>query len=276
MQPRKNAAAESATAESRETSLGTKYFRQRGVYPARTRDACISPVPNSVHSECRMRRPAIHASPPHARYALALLAAVCLAVVPSKPSQADPDNSFVFMEVHAGAGWAAGLTDVGPGFATRALLGAGGKWTGFPLRLFGFVTAGLWQHEGLGATGAGQTSIDRAFYDLGGGARLLWPVWGEELRMHVDVWVGYGAVISEVRVGPLERYDTEVGDWMVGLGAGLQYRMIPWLSLGARFDWSGVFVGDNPDFAGTVAGLDKPTKDAWGRYGLTFSTTLHF
>jgi hypothetical protein len=197
---------------------------------------------------------------------------VALVAAPARAS----DNPWFFAELHSGVAVPSGLPERTAGYVGRLMFGAGGRVAQSPFRLFGIVSAGSSWHftDGVSA-GRLPVSLRRAIVDYGVGGRLL-VAFSPMVRLYGDLQIGYGHVISTTEVGSFERYESEAGQFALMSGVGLQLRFTSWLSVAARYDWTGVFVGQRVEFASEVAGLGSPSENAWGRHAFSLTLGFHF
>ncbi len=144
-----------------------------------------------------------------------------------QPPAVDAGTHFLF-EIGLGASFGGGL-----GFAGDAIFGWGGRPFGMPLRFYVFAEAAHLSNEASGPMAGGSYQNGRRYLDLALGLRTYVPIYGA-LRIFADASIGAAyntAQLERTGFGPLE---TDGWYAAVGVGGGLQLRLFPGLSVGAR------------------------------------------
>ena len=121
------------------------------------------------------------------------------------------------------------------GFGGKLTFGLGGKFSGFPVRLYGVLKLGLGAFEGSVRTSLHYSDTTRSWFGWSAGARALIPL--GPIGFVMDVGLGTAAVKSTAELnGGRESLQTSDSAFLIEFGGGLQYRFVRYLSVGVRLD----------------------------------------
>lgn len=154
-----------------------------------------------------------------------------LATATSRARAAPRDRGTHFLaELEAG-----GVLTGSGGPAMRLAFGAGAKWRSFPVRFYlvGQLGTSSYTAQAPPPYPTASSSEEGAFQDLALGPRLYVPVWGP-LRVFVEGLVG--ATFASATRARYAGATLTAHEWLalLQLSAGLQWRILYQLSLGAR------------------------------------------
>ena len=162
------------------------------------------------------------------------------------------------------------------GLESGALLGVGGKFKGFPPRFYLYFRAGqafFGDDEVLVKDRDAICEVRRSVVPVMGGLRIVIPTWSY-LRLNLDI--GGGAVFTDVHFrepGYSLGYAKTLS--AVELGAGLNWRLFRWLSLGAMFNYTFLAEDERGDLASVILGAaDNGARPGWARLVATLG--IHF
>ena len=162
------------------------------------------------------------------------------------------------------------------GLESGAVLAVGGKLKGFPPRFYLYFRASqtyfgkddvrVESHETNGC-------VQRSYTAVLGGLRVVIPIWSD-LRLNVEI--GGGSFFSRnsyYETGFRRQYDEDM--IVMELGAGLNWRLFSWLSLGLMYDYSFVAENEHGDMIATILGeADNGANLGWSR--LVATVGFHF
>lgn len=194
----------------------------------------------------------------------ALIICVGLLLV-SETARAGPRDSGTYgiAELEGGA-----LLSGNGGPALRAALGAGAKWKRWPARFYIVGQFGASSYSADDPAMRGSAAEEGAFYDLTLGPRVYLPIVGA-LRLFVEGQFGASlASASHFEYGRSTAYARE-WLWLVQVCAGLQWRLLYELSIGARVSLA--FNGSGLPGVARYAGAHSAARPA-----LTGGVTWHF
>lgn len=204
----------------------------------------------------------------HLATALILLASVW--AWPAADAQAAP-GTIMIAEGQAGYTMGSVFSEGPDGFGARLTLGLGGKFKGWPTRLYGIATITTASLDGTIGSGIDRAETSRSWFSYSFGLRMLSPV-ARNLRFLADVSLGRVLVDSAATVlAGSERYKTQDDALLVEIGVGLQYRFTLNVSVGVRVDVAIPTNLDSFDLLGELAGA--PSTDG-GLMNPSFLATL--
>ncbi|NUN12774.1 MAG: hypothetical protein HUU55_03980 [Myxococcales bacterium] len=188
---------------------------------------------------------------------------------------ANEKGTWFIGEMHHGVGFPAGFMQDGIGYSARGVFGVGGRISGTFLLCHALFSLGYGGFLETTATPIDSGQLERSIIDVGGGFRLSIPIVGR-VRVYTDILAGYGHILTDLSLGPYERYDMSYGGFALTVGGGLQYRLARFMSIGVRGEWTGVLRNELVDFATAV--LARPQSDSafHGRHAYFVSATFHF
>jgi len=183
-------------------------------------------------------------------------------------------GTFLITEGELGFGVGDAFPEGPTGMAGGVTLGAGGKPKGWPLRFYGIMRL---DWGGLAGTASGadeQAEIERDTFAWTAGLRIVAPMY-RRLRLIVDTTLGgYSVETRGVFGGGAEELVSQDSSFLVGFGAGLQWRFTLGFSLGARLDVS-IPTGLEA-FDPIVETVGVPTRGAGiANLGFGLTATLH-
>ncbi len=162
------------------------------------------------------------------------------------------------------------------GLESGALLAIGGKFKGFPPRFYLYFRTGqafFGDDEVLVGNRDAICEVRRSLVPVMGGIRIVIPTW-YNLRFNLDI--GGGAVFTDVHFrepGYSISYDKTLA--AVEMGAGLNWRILRWLSLGVMFDYTFVAEDEHGDLVSVILGAaDNGARPGWARLVATLG--IHF
>lgn len=203
-----------------------------------------------------------------------LVAAAMLAA----PAVASANGSFFIAELNNGLGlptWEA--PGVEPGYAIGFTGGFGGKFKGNPLRFYLVGNLNVSSFSAERVHNGKLRQIDRQVTDYSAGVRVLLPV-VDHLRVYGEFGLGIAQLdstaFSPELPGNIVIRDT-TSDFAVFAAAGVQYRLLYHLSLGAKLDM-GWILGDESIDAVTAATSSEDPGHTLGRLNTYFTVTAHF
>ncbi len=211
-----------------------------------------------------------------------LLALLCAAAVWCGISlgagQAQARGTHFIAEVNNGVGVPLGYEGgYRPGYALGLTLGFGGKFVDNPTR---FYLLGQFNSSSFSADRVFNNKrrlVDRQVTDVNAGVRMLVPI-DNRLRVFADVALGLAQIDSTASSpdlpGSLIFRDTRNNPAFF-TAAGMQYRIMRSLSVGAKADFAFVFNDDEVDVV-TSATSSQTGREQVGRLNLYLTATLHF
>jgi len=179
-----------------------------------------------------------------------------LVLFAATPAAAAPGTIFI-AEGQVGYTLGSSFAESPDGLATRLTLGVGGKFRGWPTRIYGVFNLGHAALSGRIGSGVDAAETERSWTSWSFGLRLLSPI-VRNLRFLGEISLGSGSVETDaVVLGGQERYRTEDDALLVELAIGLQYRVSLHVSVGVRADVDIATNLDAFDLATELAGGDS-------------------
>jgi hypothetical protein len=161
------------------------------------------------------------------------------------------------------------------GLESGAMLAIGGKLKGFPPRFYLYFRASqtYFGEDDVTTTSQGTGCVQRSYTAVMGGLRVVIPLWSH-LRLNLEV--GGGSLFSQNRyseVGYRVQYPEDL--IAVEFGAGLNWRLFRWLSVGIMYDYTFVAEDEHGDLIATILGeADFGSSLGWSR--LVATVGFHF
>lgn len=216
-----------------------------------------------------------HAAPSIGSASLTLVLLIAAVLAPLR-ARAEASPTWMLVEANAGMSFPTGLADDALGSALRVTLGVGGRPGGLPLRIHGLLSVGHAHFDSLVRQDILRSELSRDLVDVTAGARFTVPL-GGGVRVFGEVLGGWGWIGSHVTANTVEEIASEAGGFGLVVGGGVQVRLLRFLALGLRAEWSGVFLPGTMDVASELAGLQPPADATpWGRASVLATTTFHF
>ncbi len=193
-------------------------------------------------------------------------------------ASASAQGTHFIAEANTGLGVPLGYEgDYESGLALGLTLGFGGKFKGNPTR---FYLMGQFNSSSFSADRVFNNKrrlVERQVTDFNGGLRMLWPV-ARNVRAFADVALGLAQIDSTASSPELPSAiilrDTE-NNLAFFTAAGLQIRVLQWLSLGGKADFAFVFDDDEVDVVSSSTSRETGV-DQVGRLNLYLTATVHF
>ncbi|MBN2494363.1 MAG: hypothetical protein JXR96_07235 [Deltaproteobacteria bacterium] len=163
------------------------------------------------------------------------------------------------------------------GLESGGLLAIGGKLKGFPPRFYLYMKAS-WSKFGSDeiVEEYRRACVQRSYTKLVGGLRTVIPLfWGGNVRLNLEA--GAGSMFSQNAYSqdgrPLLDYDETL--IVVELGAGINVRLLRWLSVGLMYDYTFVAEQERGDMIATILGeADHGSALGWSHLSATLG--IHF
>lgn len=169
-----------------------------------------------------------------------------------------------------------GLEDA-VGLESGFLVGVGGKFKGFPPRFYLYlrVAESLFGEDEISVSVRNATaSVRRSFTQVSGGIRAVFPLFSN-FRLNLEV--GGGSLFSSNSYSEsgrqLTAYDEDLT--VFEMGAGLNFRLFEWLSLGVMYNYSYAAENHRGDLIATILKEDNRGAElGWSH--LTATVGFHF
>lgn len=190
------------------------------------------------------------------------------------PGAAQAGNHLL-LELDGAASTPVGLgAEVETGGAIGGTFGVGGRFRGHAPAYYLVVRSGWGADAVVGPGRLGAARLERGVFELGAGGRVYIPL-TQRLRLHIEGLVGRTWLDEQVTRDGHRAFDAVDERFTLFGGAGLQLRVLPHLSVGARADISWMPGTGDPNLAHIAAGLPAE-DDGQGRVRLGLMTTFHF
>ena len=151
----------------------------------------------------------------------------------------------------------------------------GGKFKGFPPRFYLYFRASqtFFGAEDVTSSWGSAGCVERSYTALLGGLRIVIPLWAH-LRLNIESGAGsFFSQNSYSESGFSRQYSEEL--IVVEVGAGLNWRLFRWLSLGVMYDYTFVAEDERGDLIASILDEDAHGSSlGWSRVVATIG--FHF
>jgi hypothetical protein len=179
-------------------------------------------------------------------YAVGVVISFCLTLLFSLPVMAD-SNHFV-IEPFTGVNLQHSSADNKAGLESGVLFGIGGKFKGFPPLFFLYFRSSysFFGNETITNDDYSTSLVHRSYTRLSGGLRVIIPLLSQ-LRMNLEVGGGKIFTYEQYDLDGIHTGSYEDSMGILEFGAGLNYRIFQWLSVGLITNYAMVLDGRHND-----------------------------
>ncbi len=207
------------------------------------------------------------------RRVVALLVVARAGLLAGERARAAPATIFIG-EAWGGYSFAGAFPEDPSGPTGGVTVGLGGRPRGLPIRFYGIASLGFSHLDATRREPFDHATVTRDVVAWSFGLRTLAPL-AAKLRVFADFAIGgFHVASAAVLDDGAERLESHDGSFLVSIGAGLQYRPLTHLSLGARAEFAIPTGLETFDPLAEVSGFDSDAAGA-ANVNVLLTATLH-